>query len=183
MEKSKAQAQPSAKKPVVAKPVKNKMNKKNLYFICGGALVVIAIIVAVILIVNKGGSNLTCTIEKSMFGVSADVETKLSFNKNNYGAIMENKISVDMGDKASDSLYESVVKSISYSYYLSNKDNITNSMNMGHTTFGDDTKIERNGSKIVISSVEQDGEGEEVTQEEIDALVKSMESSGYTCNR
>lgn len=186
MENSETQAQstveqPSVEAPVVAKPAKN--NKKTLYFICGGVVALIAIVVAIILIVNKGGSEVVCTTEKSMYGATAKAEVKISFNKNGYAAHMENKMVADMGDKASDATYEAIVKSIAYSYYSSNKGNITNSINAGHTSLGDDTKIERNGSVVTITSVQDEGKGEEADQSAIDSLIKSTEKAGYTCKR
>lgn len=186
MEKTTTPEQPKAETPVAVKPSetkKGKMSKKAWILIGCGAAVVIAIIVAIILIVNKGSNEVTCTMEQSMFGTKADAEIKISFNKDGYAVRTDSKISADMGNNATDTMYESFVKSISYSYYSKNKGNLSNNLELGHTSLGDDTKIERNGSNIVVTATRTEGKGEEATQAEIDASIKMAEATGYTCNR
>lgn len=198
MENSEAQTQPTTEQPVAmqpdvaqsgveapiaAGPTKNKMSKKTLYLICGGIVAVVVAIVAIILLVNRGGGDVVCEMEKSMFGASAKSEVRISFNKNGYAAHLESKIVADMGSESSDSTYEYIVRSISYSYYSDNKGNIPNSINIGRTSLGDNTKIERNGSIVTVTSEQDEGKGVEAGQDEIDGLIKMTENSGYTCKR
>lgn len=168
--------QAEVKKPAI------KFDKKKMPWLIGGVAAVIVAIVAIVLLVG-GSSTVTCTMQQSISGISANTEIKMFFNHNGYAVHSDVLLTADLGDNASDAAYKAIVRGVASSYYLKNKDNITDNIEAGHTSLGNDTKITRDGSKVIIKAVRDDGKDVTATQAEIDETISSAEKSGYTCNR
>ncbi len=121
----------------------------------------------------------TTTTEKATIATNMDF---LFNSKGGYQMEVYTKIVAKYNSTISDEDYKKVVQNVDASQCIWGNDCLKDHLELGITTMGFDTVIDRNGDTVTITSTQLVGSGYKAEQSDIDLAKSSYEAEGFTCN-